>query len=205
MKNRETRSYGKIGIVDETLEEPLSKHYYRFSRTIAQHGRVHPNYITLLRLLLMIGLTTATYYHRFPVWSAIVLQLCWFLDHLDGEMARTHHLVTTFGDYFDHVVDITYTLPLLAILAVRLYATPYFYGLVGVFLFLTCTSLIMLACQESILKQQHARAASLALRCIQPLCASTDTTRRLRFMGPSALFLFVSALIVYTHYAPRKN
>ena len=37
---------------------------------------------------------------------AIILLIFYFMDCLDGHFARKYNMVTVFGDYFDHFVDI---------------------------------------------------------------------------------------------------
>lgn len=54
-----------------------------------------------------------------PIISVLFLFLSYFFDSLDGFYARKYDMVTKFGDYYDHVKDVSVTALLLAILYKR--------------------------------------------------------------------------------------
>lgn len=63
-----------------------------------------PNMITTLSsiacILTIILLLNAEYY-----WAALFLLISYFFDCLDGHFARKYNMVTSFGDYYDHISD----------------------------------------------------------------------------------------------------
>lgn len=194
---------GKVGAVNPRLEEPLSLQYYALSRAITTRVKIHPNLITSARLLLMIALTVLFYASRCTVLCAVLLQVCFFLDHLDGEMARTYNLITKFGDYFDHVLDVTYEIPLLLILVWKLYRTPLFYPIVlgiGALMYL---STMLIACQEVVL-QRETDVASQSLQGLQRMCPAgmqnAASLRYLRYFGQSLLHLAIGAAMIYANW-----
>ena len=46
----------------------------------------------------------------FLMLSILFLMLRWYFDFADGIFARKYNDTTTFGDYYDHIVDITFTI-----------------------------------------------------------------------------------------------
>ena len=201
---RGSRSYGKVGKIDPRFEEPLSKLYYYVSMRIAQRVRIDPNLITTARLLLMVVLTTLFFYDRVPVAVALMLQATFFLDHLDGEMARQRDMVTEFGDYYDHLVDVTYTIPLLLILFARMWRTPLFWPLAATIVAAIGASGVLVSCQEAMLSQRRSTLASPSLRTLCVASGSGQCNLRvvkyLRHVGVSFLHLLGGVAVVYVCY-----
>jgi len=66
---------------------------------------ITPNHITIFRFMLSVIIyyilfTTCEY--KFPI---IAFMFCYFLDCMDGHLARKTNQVTLIGDYFDHMAD----------------------------------------------------------------------------------------------------
>ena len=161
--------------------------------------RIHPNIITLGRLDLMIWLTLAFSQGRHVTAAAICLQICYFLDHLDGEMARTHSLVSKFGDYFDHLLDVTYELPLLFILVTRLRTRPHPSLIVGALALMFVASTVVVSCQETVLAGSASPHASDSLKVMHSICPGLVRHHLplVRWLGQGAFHLAVGAAMMY--------
>jgi phosphatidylglycerophosphate synthase len=65
-----------------------------------------PNIITTISnisvIIVIILLLEAKY-----LWAAIFVLIAYFFDCLDGHIARKYDQVTIFGDYYDHISDIS--------------------------------------------------------------------------------------------------
>ena len=190
---------GKLGAVAPELEEPIVIHYYRLARQIATAVRVHPNIITLGRLALMGWLTWAFYKRRHVIAAALALQVCFFLDHLDGEMARTHNLVTPFGDYLDHILDALYTLPLLYLIGRRVYRKKAFWPVVATLAVAVLLSSLLIACQEIVLLERSPKNASASLAVARKTCPRWLQAQIpwLRHAGMGMLHLVIGGLMIY--------
>jgi phosphatidylglycerophosphate synthase len=191
---------GKVGIIAPDLEEPLVSMYYSISRSIAKQITIHPNLVTTARLFLMIWLTRSFYYNRNILASAIALQVCFFLDHLDGEMARVHGLVTKFGDYFDHVLDVTYELPLYLILGTRLWKTFAGRWIFCAIFLLGLSSMLFISCQEIILEKALAKYASDAMAPLKSICPAwikSKHARILKWVGLGAFHIALGAAMLF--------
>jgi phosphatidylserine synthase len=67
--------------------------------------RIIPNHITIFRFMLSITvyyLIFTTCEYKFPIFAFL---FCYFLDCLDGHLARKTNQATLIGDYFDHIAD----------------------------------------------------------------------------------------------------
>ena len=198
-----TSGSGKLGATHPEMEEPLTQTYYTLARKIANAVKINPNIITLTRLVLMIGLTALFYMNRLTVLAALLLQVCFFLDHLDGEMARTHNMITKFGDYFDHILDVTYEVPLVVILLWKLYATPLLFPIVIALAAVLYISTILVACQEIILEREQKKIASQSLQGIQRLCPrgfGPEHIKYIKYFGQSFLHLGIGAAMIYANW-----
>src|SRR5436190_20454797 len=72
-------------------------------RTLIQGG-VHPNAITTLGTLVLIGAGVAFGYGAIRL-GGVLLLLSGIFDILDGQVARQGGLMTTFGAFYDSTVD----------------------------------------------------------------------------------------------------
>lgn len=180
-------------------EDPLTVYYYQASRYISNKVIIHPNILTTLRLVIMIGLTVAFYRKKYTIMMALLVQVCWFLDHLDGDMARRHNLVTKFGDYYDHIVDVTYLLPLYVILIFRLYVKPGFIVLLLLLILLNITTSILISCHEQLFHKKNKQTKS-TLQILSSICyVNKQQLKVLKFFGGSVLMLYVGFLMIYVN------
>ncbi len=193
---------GKLGTILPNLEEPMVIHYYQAASAISRAVKIHPNIVTLCRLGLMIWLTWSFYKGRHVVLAACVLQICFFLDHLDGEMARTHDLVTPLGDYLDHILDITYGLPLLYIVGLKLRKKTAFWPVMCILGAAVALSSVVISCQEIVLAAHDPSKASPSLVGARRLCPAWVGVHLpvLRYAGAGMLHLLVGGAMVYSHY-----
>ena len=198
----EAETSGKVGLIAPHLEEPMVKAYYRTARTIARSVKIHPNIISLARLVIMIWLTWSFYKGKHVVIAALALQVCFFLDHLDGEMARMHNLVTPFGDYLDHILDVTYGWPLIFVLGSKLRRKKSFWPVMLLVGAATATSTLVIACQEILLSKHDPENASKSLKISHRLCPRWVGRHLhiLRYFGMGALNLVVGASMIYARY-----
>ena len=95
------------------LMDNLSANFYHISDKISPHlanNGITPNMITLFRALL--GVMTMALLNKNKLLAAVLIVIFYFLDCLDGHHARKNKMITKFGDYFDHIVDILFGISL---------------------------------------------------------------------------------------------
>ena len=184
--------YGKS---PEKYEEPMVNYLYYISNQISKKYNISPNLITTIRLLLMIAVYYLIYSSQFKVLAGIFYLFCFFLDHLDGEMARQHNTSSTFGDYYDHITDCFYELPVFFLLFIKLKNHPNFKILFLIFLILIFTSTVFVSCQEVYLSKNNDKAQSEALEKLKNLCLINDL-KIIKYFGQGLFHLYVFYLII---------
>ena len=91
-------------------------------KTVPFWRRIHvgPNFLTTLGLISSI-LSLYYLYYRKAIYAIIFLILRWYFDYADGIFARKYNKVTKFGDYYDHIVDILYSIGIIFVIAFSKY------------------------------------------------------------------------------------
>lgn len=190
------------GKTPQEYEDPIPNMFYYISDKLCDNLfklKITPNFITTLRLILMIVLTILVFYKKYLLFAGILFIFCFFLDHLDGEYARKYNMVTKFGDYYDHIVDNTYFIPLLIII---FYRNRNIY-LILFFLILLIISTILIGCQEKYMFKYKNNISSKSLKILQKTCPFEYKKLKkslsvLRYFGQGFLILFIFFLIIQT-------
>jgi len=82
----------------------------------------------------------------YTVYSVIFFGLSYYFDCFDGHLARSYNMVTTFGDYYDHISD---SLKIIGfIVLIFIYYKSYFYISLAIIVSFGLLSTIHLSCQE---------------------------------------------------------
>ena len=85
-----------------------------------------PNYLTTLGFISSI-FSLCFLYSRNVLGAIIFLILRWYFDYADGIYARKYDKVSKFGDYYDHIIDILYSIGIIFIIAFSKYPEKYKY------------------------------------------------------------------------------
>jgi len=108
--------------------------------------KITPNFITIFRTILGIFTLYSFYFTSnfiFPIAGTIIF---YFLDCLDGHLARKTNQVSILGDYLDHYSDISFYLILILIMVYKKYSNKIF--VLIIILLLTYFSFIHLGLQQ---------------------------------------------------------
>jgi hypothetical protein len=168
-----------------------------------------PNILTTLSLVChlfsMFFFVNNQKYYTF--YSAIFFILSYYFDCFDGHFARSYHMVTTFGDYYDHVGDVFKNL--LFIWLIYKYFNPYFYSsLLVLFIFSVLLS-IHISCQE----HYYGKYSSDTLHYLKYICPlnyfNIDIHNCLnitKYIGCGTYLLIQLFIIIYlkTKKPPKK-
>ncbi len=123
-------------------------------RGLAATG-LHPNFLTLLGLVVTIWAAVLFAAGEFR-WAAAVVFLAGFLDMADGQVARKQGRVSTFGAFFDSVVDRYSDMILYMGLLV-------YYAMIGSFFYVVLAAVAMAG--SFMVSYARARAESLIPAC----------------------------------------
>ena len=134
--------------IHHKYENPIDNYFIELSDIASPYAYslgLTPNMITTLSnvacIITILLLLNANYY-----WAALFFMLSYYFDCLDGYMARKYNMMTSFGDYYDHISDF---IKIFTILATLYYINPQkFYKVIPIILLVCITSIIHLGCQE---------------------------------------------------------
>jgi phosphatidylglycerophosphate synthase len=119
----------------------------------------------------------------------------YYFDCADGFYARKYDMVTTFGDYYDHIND---QLKILLILIVMYSKSKCkFFSILPIIAALTLLSLMHLGCQEKI----YDTSESPTLSGLRSLCSVSGndvqkSIRTTRYFGVGTMMVGMSLLIL---------
>lgn len=159
------------GIVHESLEDPISQIMYDISENISptlHKLKISPNQITTLRLFAIIIAFVCLFEKKLYKYAALLIALSFFGDCLDGHMARKYNMDSTFGDYFDHFVDIFTHIIILYYLSI--YIHPNKKWVICLIVLLLFMSLVHGSCKNRYLKKIKMNTSSNVMEPLNCLC-----------------------------------
>lgn len=184
--------------IEEKYENPLDIWIIRLAEQINinlfRPLNFTPNMITTLSLIF--GLSSGWFlYSRLYTVSSILFFISYILDCCDGNYARMFNMVTTFGDFYDHVSDVIKMIVVSLLIwyneklkkKIRIW---FMIILVILFLF----SNIHLGCQEQIYNKNGIDSLSI----LKSLCPgnSKQIIKYTRYVGVGTIILFITLFIV---------
>jgi phosphatidylglycerophosphate synthase len=168
------------------------------------HARgVTPNHVTFARMALGVGFLYLLFYTNAVAVPVLGILLFYFLDCLDGHLARSTDQVTELGDHLDHIADMTF----FGVLLYYLYAVDYPYKkLVGaaliLVLYLSCVHMGLQQKVYNLRKDQTSARAQVEqtellnrLNLIHPF--DEHEIRWTRFFGMGTLAVVVTLAVLY--------
>lgn len=164
------------------LENPFDNMFIDASTFINRHlSLLHPNHLTTASLLTGLLAAYVIYHASSPahtIVAATLVAVSYLLDCMDGNHARMYDRVTVFGDWYDHLSDISkYTL---IYTAVAVSSLPYsckvaFFTTIALML----TTYVHLGCQEKV----YPKASPDSLSILEPICPEPAYITTTRYFG----------------------
>ena len=151
-----------------------------------------PNMVTTLSLAAGLGSAYALKKRRYDL-AAALTALAYFLDCVDGYMARKYDQVTEFGDWYDHVSDIVKQLSLMFVMY-KLDKRK-FYRVLPVIMVFSISQCIHVGCQEKV----YGKGESVTLSISKKLCPGNPNKniKYTRYVGCGTLALVLVLCILY--------
>jgi hypothetical protein len=160
-----------------------------------------PNMITTMSLIM--GLASALLFHYQYYLSSIILFItAYILDCADGNYARTYNMETSFGDYYDHISDVSKIIALVVvIIAHKIPQWLKVMFIIGLVMF-AMLSMFHLGCQETIYNPDGSHKYD-SLSSLKQLCgSSTEQGKKYiiysRYVGVGTLMLYCCLVIFVT-------
>jgi len=151
---------------------------------------VTPNILTTLGLISS-ALCVYNLYNKNINLAVIFLILRCYFDYSDGLLARKYNQETDFGDWYDHIVDITFTLFFVIVLYMKSKHRKLHFSLLVIFGILM---IIQFGCVEKDYRDDKDSETSISrLRrlCIEP--------KLMKFFDNGTLYAVMIFIIVTTH------
>lgn len=166
-----------------------------------------PNMITTMSLFL--GLTSVVLFHfQYYISSIIFFITAYILDCADGNFARTYNMETNFGDYYDHISDISKIIALAIVIIIHpLSKTIKVLFITGLAIF-SFMSMFHLGCQESIYNPDDSHKYD-SLSSLKQFCGSSVEEGRSRitysrYVGVGTLMIYCCLIILVTMIVRKK-
>lgn len=156
-------------------------------------NNITPNLITIIRIIISFF---SLYYLFFTCNSFIPIigtGVFYFMDCLDGHLARSTDQVTVFGDYLDHFGDLFYYFSILVFMINKTY--NYKFLIISGFLLLSYGSFVHLGLQQ---KNYHIKSNNELLdklNCLHNL--EPNHISWTRYFGTGTLYLSILFIIYY--------
>lgn len=158
-----------------------------------------PNMITTLSLL--VGLSSSFAFYRKKYFLAAFLFLtAYILDCSDGHFARYFNMVTTFGDYYDHICDLLKLLSMVFVVAVHpiiSFNTKVIFFVL--FVLLNIGTGMHLGCQEKLYNPMSQDSLSFT----KTLCPNKNNIIWTRYVGAGTTMMFVTIFFIYIGFTSR--
>lgn len=151
-----------------------------------------PNIITFISLILSLISLYLFYKNKSLLLSSLLLFIGYFFDCWDGYYARKYNMVSKFGDYFDHISDLSKFILFIFILYNKKKNNVHFFKYIT-FITLICIScIIQLGCEE---KLYNSSSESYTLKFTKLFCRDNNIIRFTKYFGTATLFLLLAGII----------
>ncbi len=174
--------------------DPIDNLFYNLSDKISEPINkfgITPNMITILSMI-----TNKISYDLLETkqkyLACLMILFTYFLDNLDGFLARKYNQLSKIGDYMDHGSDIIFSISMLY----QLYKQePYnkFLIKLSIYCFFALMMMVHLGCQEKLTNNQN----SPSLKLTTKLCYSDSWIKYTRFFGPGVLIIVLCLLFIF--------
>lgn len=156
-------------------------------------NNITPNLITIIRIII----SFFTIYYLFFTCNSIIpifgTAVFYFMDCLDGHLARSTDQVTVFGDYLDHFADLFYYFSILIFMIIKKYNYKFF--IVSGFLMLSYSSFVHLGLQQKNYEIKSNDELLDKLNCLHNLESNNITWTR--YFGTGTLYVTILFIIYY--------
>ena len=157
-----------------------------------------PNIITTLSLIS--GLAAAYCFHiQYYLLSALFYIISYILDCSDGSFARKYNMVTTFGDWYDHISDYIKHLALFYVILIHPITTHKKIAFFVVLMILVLLLCIHIGCQE----RYHDEENSLSF--LKLACPNKDAINYTKYLGCGTSVIYITLFILFSWFSKHQK
>jgi phosphatidylglycerophosphate synthase len=174
--------------------DPIDNIFYDISDKISEplnNFGITPNMVTILSMITN-KITFNLLENKQNKLGCAMILFTYFLDNLDGFLARKYNKYSKIGDYMDHGSDIIFGLSMLY----QLYKQNTFDKFkikLGIYLFFAFMMTVHLGCQEKITDNQN----SPTLNYTKTLCKYNSWINYTRYFGPGTTIIVLCLLFLF--------
>jgi hypothetical protein len=156
-----------------------------------------PNILTSISLVLsLIGIYYI--YNKYYRIGAILIFVGYFFDCADGNFARKYNMVTKYGDYYDHISDLTKIIILyIVILTSKLKKNNKIIFMIVNIIFVILFNIHM-GCQECIYNSDSSKSSTLDFT--KKMCPDPKYITYTRYVGCGTFFLVLCVYLYNMKY-----
>ena len=156
-----------------------------------------PNILTLISLVLSL-IAVYYIYNKYYRIGAILIFVGYFFDCADGNFARKYNMVTKYGDYFDHISDLTKLIILyIVILNSKLKKNNKIIFIIINIIIGLCINIHM-GCQERIYNSDSSKSSTLDY--MKYFCPEIKYIKYTRYVGCGTFFLVLCVYLYNIKY-----
>ena len=152
---------------------------------------ITPNIITFVGLLCAL-ISAYFLYEKKIIYCIIFWIISYYLDLLDGYIARKYNQGSIFGGWFDHISDLIKLIIYLYILYIHKKFT-----LIYIIILLTILGVTNTSCRTKFLKRDENKHDSLYL--IQQMCPDKNYVKYTRYWGEGIISLIIPVIILFSY------
>jgi len=188
--------------IPRTYDNPLDNFLIELSDITTPYAYnlgMNPNMITTLSniacIITILLLLNANYY-----WAAFFVLVSYYFDCMDGHMARKYDMVTVFGDYYDHISDLS---KIIAILVTLYYINQEkFFKIIPIIILMGILMAAHMGCQELLYEKNESDTLG-PTKELCPVKNKNDTglvknvLLSTRYFGCGTFYLTIAVSIIY--------
>ena len=128
-----------------------------------------PNVLTTLGLLSS-GACVYSLYRRSLGWTLLFLILRCYFDYADGLLARKYKQTSEIGDWYDHIVDICFSVGIFSVFAFSKYSFKIKISVLSILVVFFAMFLIQMGCIEREYRKTHKKKEETSISRLRVLC-----------------------------------
>jgi hypothetical protein len=176
-----------IDVLIFKIIDPQLEMYHAFGFT--------PNMITTLSLLTGLYASYLVTQKKY-IEASISLVFSYYFDCVDGKMARKYNMVTKFGDYYDHISDLTKILLLLFVLYKD--DSNKFKKILLIIIPLTFLSSYHIGCQQTLYPEESQESPTLDIFKSNPESCNKHVNKT-KYFGFGTFYIAFALIIMFWH------
>jgi phosphatidylglycerophosphate synthase len=192
-----------VNKIPSELDNPINNIMYKqIDTTLPTYNKMNfsPNTITTISLLFGLSAVYAVYKDYYKL-GGVIFFLAYYFDCADGKFARKYNKATIFGDYYDHISDLTKFILMFYVLYFKLKSKSFKTKtiLLSILIILLICSILQFGCQEYL----HAKNESPTLSWTTKFINTSNCENQVKitkYLSVTTFITYVCVVIFFWEY-----